>query len=80
MNTINWDKPKGQVFGKPPVPGARYEQNGLYFNAAGVCLTREDETKDLTEEARRLVALGHTHTEVGKMLGETRQKITRMVS
>ena len=35
---IDLSRPYGVIFGEPPVPGAKYEQDGQYFRASGLAV------------------------------------------
>lgn len=35
MKTIDWNRPYGEICGSFSIPGARYTQDGLYFNPKG---------------------------------------------
>lgn len=105
---INWDKPVSKICGEPPFSGARYFQDGKYFNGRGVQVVSPDDTEDRVSETNRqnqekineinsfleyyekeedslkdqaadLVRKGYSHTDIGKELGVTRQKVTKIL-
>jgi len=47
MAKIDWDKSYGEIFGPPPVQGAKFVQNNRYFTVSGELI--EDETPFVPE-------------------------------
>jgi len=72
---IDWNEPYGKICGKPPVPGALYEQGGMYFTSLGDGIELNASDNEILE----LVRSGMSHTQVGEKLGITRQKVTSVM-
>jgi len=79
MARIKWDQPYGIICGNAGVPGAKYDQGGVLFNAKGDALTEKKGAEQLTRE--RVAAMrdsGMTDSEIADAYSVTRQKVTAL--
>jgi hypothetical protein len=75
---VNLNKPYGTVRG---MPGVKYAQDGKYFKPDGSLYEPDShQDNDLLVQCQALKVQGKTDTEIGELLGVTRQKVTRVLN